>query len=351
MSATEPTEASTPEIANLEKDVEEWAVYTEGAPLWDLKNVDVPSLDGQALQCSITGGDPFSNVHCYRNLPAEPEANSFVLSMSFLFTPDTTCNNQGSASAVQAIEFTMNKWHEDQRYEIALQWQNVGDGAPQWRYWDANQPPGNQWVGLNPNISQCLEADEWHSFALNGGIVNNQIYYQSFTIDEQTHQLGLAVLPAAVPGEIDRLAIAIQLDGNSNQTPYNVYIDQVTFIRGIVTSETSTSVLASTSTSGPLLPTETHVPESEPDCSMARIDALPTDSDGQVDRSLTISWTPASCPMNVQFYQDGLLIRENKEGDMSGTVNMSGLPPGLTEIKIWVPGSTSPADAIWVQLK
>ena len=351
VTATEPTSTPTSATDNLDSDIKEWNVYTEGAPLWDLKNVDMPSLDGESLQCSITGGDPFSNVHCYRNLPPESDANVFTLSMSFQFTPDTTCDNQGDASVVQAIEFTMNKWDKGRRYEFALQWENVGDDAPQWRYWDANQPPGDQWVALNPNINQCLKADEWHTFTLYGRIMNDQVYYQGFTINDQTHNLDLTVSPAAVPEEIDRLALAIQLDGNSEQAPYDIFIDKVNFVREVVTPERSTPTATIRPTSEPIIFTETPSPPPQEDCSGAKIDVPPPDSNGQVDKAVKISWTPSSCQMNVQFYQGGVLVRENKSGDFSGTVDMNNLPSGLTEIKIWVPGSGSPADAILVQIK
>lgn len=354
VTANEPTSTPTPGMNNLDRYDKDWNVYTEGSPLWDLKNVNMPSLDGESLQCSITGGDPFSNVHCYRNLPPESDANVFTLSMSFQFTPDTTCNNQGDVSVVQAIEFTMNKWDKGQRYEFALQWENVGDGAPQWRYWDPNKPPGEQWVALNPNITQCLQADEWHTFTLYGIIINDQVYYESFSINDQSYNLDLTVSPASVPGEVDRLALAIQLDGNSKQVPYDVFIDKVNFIRGFVTPEPSTPTTTFTLTSQSIISTPTPTlspPPASEDCSTAKIDVPPIDANGQVDKTIKISWTPSSCQMNVQFYQGGVLLRENKSGDFSGTVHMSNIPSGLIEIKIWVPGSNTPTHAIWVQVK
>jgi hypothetical protein len=81
---------------NLEEDVSLWKVYLEGTPTPEIENVDIPSIEGKSLRCSITGGSPYSNVHCYRNLASEPDANSFALSLDFQFTPPTTCNNQES---------------------------------------------------------------------------------------------------------------------------------------------------------------------------------------------------------------------------------------------------------------
>lgn len=214
-------------IHDLDEDAADWGVYCEGSPAWAKENVAIPSIDGKSLRCSITGGDPYSNVHCYRNLQPEPTAAVFTLTLSFWFSPTTTFNNQGAPSIVQALEFTMNKWKHSKRYEFALQWQNVGDGAPQWRYWDPNQP--ESWVSLG--VTDTLAGEQWHSLILEGDIINGQVRYQRFTIDGQSHNLNITVSTAFAPGELDRLAIAIQLDGNFTESSYDVFIDKVSFIR------------------------------------------------------------------------------------------------------------------------
>ena len=125
----------------------------------------------------------------------------------------------------------MNKWYQSNRYEFALQWQNVGDGAPQWRYWDPHQPEPNRWVPLSPQITQCLPGEQWHSLTLEGEIIADQVHYSRFTINGQSHNIDMTIPPIAEPGEPDRLAIAIQLDGNFAESPYDVFIDQVSFVR------------------------------------------------------------------------------------------------------------------------
>jgi hypothetical protein len=126
----------------------------------------------------------------------------------------------------------MNKWHQGKRYEFALQLENVaqnaGSNAPQWRFWDASKLEVERWVPLG--IPDCLEAGKWHTLELKGEIANGQVYYTEFTIDNRTHPLHIVVPPANVPGEADRLAVAVQLDGNSKQSPYDLFIDKVNFI-------------------------------------------------------------------------------------------------------------------------
>jgi len=214
----------------LDRDARAWQVYTEGNPTYTLKDVAKPSLDGEALQCSIAGGKPYSSVQCYRNLAAQSGANVFVFGLSFQFTPQTTYNNQGGESIVQAIEFSTTKWHQGKRYRLALQWENVGEtgeSAPQWRYWNPQSSAGKPWVRLPGNINPRLEAGQWHTLKLEGRIVDDEIYYQSFTLDDQTYPMNITTLPDPALGATDRLAVSIQLDGNSQQSPYDVFVDQV----------------------------------------------------------------------------------------------------------------------------
>ncbi|HEX2905244.1 MAG TPA: hypothetical protein VHO69_00180 [Phototrophicaceae bacterium] len=229
-SCTGPINPPSSQQENLDHVAADWGVYCEGGPAPMLRNVATPSVDGESLECAITGGDPYSNVHCYRNLASVPDATVFTLDLAFWF-PTTTCANVGGTSTVQALEFTMNKWYDGLRYEFAVQWQNVGAGAPQWRYWDANQPADQRWVAFNPVISQCLVGglDRKHTLYLEGAIVAGQINLRRFTIDGETHVVNLTIAPANVPGTPDQLAVAVQLDGNANETPYSLFIDQVHF--------------------------------------------------------------------------------------------------------------------------
>lgn len=224
-----PTNPPSSSMHNLDNYASDWGVYCEGSPTWIKENTSLPSIDGESLRCSITGGASYSNVHCYQNLLSDPTASTFTLTSSFWISPTTTCNNQTTPSIVQGLEFSISKWYQSMRYELALQWQNVGSGAPQWRYWDPHQ--SQPWVAVNPALTQCLKAGQWHTIKLEGEIVNDQVHYTSFMIDQDAYVMDITVPPISAPGEIDRLAVAIQLDGSSTQSPYDVYIDRVSFIR------------------------------------------------------------------------------------------------------------------------
>ncbi len=213
----------TPFVAEVDNDASQWSTYLEGTPTPVLENVSSPSLDGISLRCGIAGGTPYSNVHCYRNLPAEPQSKVFTLYTSFYYQPISSFNNESEPSIVQGLEFTMNKWDQELRYEWALQWENVGDGAPKWRYWDPNQP--SQWVDLG--IVESIAGEQWHTLVLEGEILDGNVHYQNFIFDGQSHSLDIIVEPAPALGELDRLAVAVQVDGNSTETPYDLFIDHV----------------------------------------------------------------------------------------------------------------------------
>jgi hypothetical protein len=222
-----------PQDVNLDEDASQWGVFPEvpnqdtPPPTWELNNVSSPSLDGRSLRCALTGGHPYSNIHCYRNLTADPASNVFTLSMSFYYQPASTFNNIGGPSVVQALEFTMNKWHQGLRYEWALQWDNVDTGAPKWRYWGRKTLGGPlDWFDLG--IAGSLAGKKWHNLKLEGEILAGQVHYKRFIIDGQKHPLELMVSPDPT-NELDKLAVAVQLDGNSTETPYEVILDQVTF--------------------------------------------------------------------------------------------------------------------------
>ena len=225
-----PSNPPTDARHRLEESATDWGVYGEGSPVWALADVQAPSLDGHALRCSLTGGSPYSNAHFYRNL-LDDGSRLFALSLAFRFSPTTTFNNQGGESVIQGLEFTMSAWRGGKRYEWALQWQNVGTGAPQWRYWDPSRPAAERWVALPAPIAQQLSANEFHSLTIRGEIRNGNSRYRSFSIDGAEHALELEAPPDPALGTPDKLAVAVQLDGNAHAAPYEVYLDRVALAR------------------------------------------------------------------------------------------------------------------------
>ena len=101
-------------------------------------------------------------------------------------------------------------------------------------------------------------------------------------------------------------------------------------------------------------------PSPEEACQSAKIVDLPTKI-GSVCSTTPICWTPAHCKMVVQGYRDQALVNEfQKIPQESGAVTVGQaitrsdgtMNLGMTELKIWVPGSHTPAhEGVWVPVK
>jgi hypothetical protein len=213
-------------LADLDDDAAAWGIYKEQAPQAVLESVVAPSTgSGPALRCGLAGGEPYSNVHCYRNLSLSGSPRSFIFRLSFWYSPPSTPNNQGQPSVVQAMEFSLSKWDAGARYELALQLENVGVGAPRWRYWDANQSMPERWVALEGQPP--LAAEQWHTLEIRGQGSEGTVHYRGFSIDGVFHPIDRRVSAAAASGEPDRLAVAVQVDGNGQGIPWDMMIDDV----------------------------------------------------------------------------------------------------------------------------
>src|ERR1041384_6483555 len=68
-----PGSPSTDRIFDLDQVAADWGVFCEPSPIdggyatWRKQNIADPALDGLALECALTGGSHYSNIHCYRN--------------------------------------------------------------------------------------------------------------------------------------------------------------------------------------------------------------------------------------------------------------------------------------------
>jgi hypothetical protein len=208
--STIPTITAT----NLDDAASQWGIfYDGGSAKATLQNAPVPSVDGSALMISLISGQPYVGIHAYRNLLPADTATNFQMNLSFYFP---------SATPIQALEFTMDTWVNNQRWEWALQWENIGSNTPPppWRLWT-----GNSWQAIG--VTQQLNIKQWHAFQIKGDISDGQVHYISFSCDNTSVMLGQRFAPVPSPG--DKLAVAVQLDGDSHEDSYVVYIDKVNF--------------------------------------------------------------------------------------------------------------------------
>jgi hypothetical protein len=174
-----------------------------------------PNLDGQSLRISYSSGTPFMGLDAFHRFPANDSARRFEVQYSFLYQ---------NAGAVQALEFAMNQYIQGTRYEWAMQWEQLGpngDGHPQWRIWT-----GTTWAAIG--FGDQLSPNTWYALQIDGSIAANaqgtlQVDYLSFTIHGVQHNLGQTF--DSQPAAGDQLVAAVQLDGDGNPTPYDLFVD------------------------------------------------------------------------------------------------------------------------------
>jgi hypothetical protein len=178
---------------------------------------------GGVLRLSFLGGDPYAFAHFYANLADRP-ARRLAFSLRFYLGGATTFDNEDGVSTVQALEFSLSKYDGRKRYELAWQWENVGEGAPQWRYWD----PAKGWV--RTDIAVRIAPRAWHEMRFSGSVDGDSVRYESLSLDGKDAPVRLSVPMAAAPDASDYLAVAVQLDGNFRSDPYDLYIEDLSLL-------------------------------------------------------------------------------------------------------------------------
>jgi len=179
-----------------------------------VSDVPSPSEDGDALEINYESGNPsFMGADAYIPLGTDASALRYQVNYDFFFP---------NRAPIQALEFCMNNYFGGKRYQWAMQWENVGSGAPQWRLWN-----GSTWQPIGVPDSN-INAGTWYTITIDGNIVNGQVHYLDFIIHGTTHSLSqYSFSPTSESGP--GLVAAVQLDGDSHADPYQLYVDNAHF--------------------------------------------------------------------------------------------------------------------------
>jgi hypothetical protein len=214
-----------PASGRLEENAASWGVYwKERLPSFSKTNLVLgtgDSTEEKVLKLSLHESEPNTFAHFYLNLEPRGKAVHFGLSMRLQIAQETTYNNAGGNSLVPALELSISKFNNKRRYEFAWQWQNVGEGAPQWRLWDA----ARGWASMG--IKHKLTSRTWHFISFTGKVLRDKVYYDILTIDGVKFVVNKEVAATPLKDPYDYLSVAVQLDGNTMGDPYVVYIKDV----------------------------------------------------------------------------------------------------------------------------
>jgi hypothetical protein len=176
------------------------------------QNVATPSLSGASTQFSLGGAQAYSNALWWISLGGGTLLSNFTYALDFYID---------NADAPEALEFDVNQSFGGNRYTYGTEcsYKNT-------HHWDVWNPLAEAWV---PSSVPCppVASNQWHHLQWQFQRVNNQVHYISITLDGTATPVNMYfnLEPNWKPEDID---IAFQMDGDYKQTPYNVWLDNVT---------------------------------------------------------------------------------------------------------------------------
>ncbi len=174
-------------------------------------HVPSPSLSGSSAQFSIGGTTGYSNSLWWLSLGGGTPLSKFTYALDFYVD---------NADVAEALEFDVNQSFGGVRYTWGTEcsYKNT-------KMWDVWDPKGEKWI---PSKVPCppVTSKQWHHLSWQFEKVNNQVHYISVTLDGQTTPVDMFLDPQPnwLQEDID---IAFQMDGDGAQTPYNVWLDNV----------------------------------------------------------------------------------------------------------------------------
>lgn len=195
-----------------------WATY---------RGIKSPSLSGNATQYNIGGDMDYSDVlwnnHLIGDLSTQgmPDTGHTLVPTLHNFTYDVYFwgNN---LNAAQALEFDINQFFNGMGFTWGHECRVAGGN--EWDVWD------NVHAHWTPTGIPCYPNENaWNHLTIQvQRTSNNQLLYQSITLNGQTHTLNWTYAPFSAPGWYG-VTINYQMDGNYKQSSYTVYLDELDF--------------------------------------------------------------------------------------------------------------------------
>ena len=195
-----------------------WWNMTQGAS-WT-------SLSGNATEFDIGGSTPYSDVLWSNKLIGQgttqnmPDAGHQILPnvSNMIYSADVYVTNY---SVTQYLEFDVNIYMNGLGLEWGTECNHLADGD--WDIWDNVNAT---WV---PTGAPCnLNNQAWNHIAIQvQRTSDNQLYYQSITVNGTTYNINKSYPPFSVPSSWYGLTVNYQMDGNYRMASNTTYLDNV----------------------------------------------------------------------------------------------------------------------------
>jgi hypothetical protein len=182
------------------------------APFSMWQYVGSPSLDGRSAQFNLGGSHPYSNALWWKQLGANPGVSNFVYDLYYYIKNPT---------APQALEFDVNQSLNGKKFifgtECDFKWTHT---------WHVYNPASGQWIITSVPCS-VPAAYSWNHVTLSSHRNSNgSMTFVSVTVNGHTYYFNRTFWPQN--SNARELNVAFQMDGNSSQTNYSVWLDRVT---------------------------------------------------------------------------------------------------------------------------
>jgi hypothetical protein len=191
------------------------------------QNIKSPSLSGEATQMYLGGsqgyGDGFWNNHLIGDGSSQGmlDPNHTLVPTLHNFTYDVYFWGD-DLSLSQAVEFDINQFFDNMGFIWGHECRIAGGN--EWDVWDN---VNSQWVPTG--IACHPNSNAWNHVTIQvQRTTSNQLLFQSITLNGVTGYVNQYYNPGSAVGWYG-VTINYQEDGNSSQSPYSVYLDQLTF--------------------------------------------------------------------------------------------------------------------------
>ena len=200
----------------------------EGVTYSMYQNIKSPSMSGEATEYNLSGttdyGDALWNNHLIGSQSSQgmPDNNHDEVNTYHNFTYDVYFYGSNLGLA-QALEFDVNQFFDSMGFIFGHECRIAG--GHEWDVWDAGSA---KWI---PTGIACYpNNNSWNHLTLKvERSSSNQLTYQSITLNGVTSNLNWTYYPGSAPSDWWGVTINYQMDGNSQQSPYSVYLDELTF--------------------------------------------------------------------------------------------------------------------------
>ncbi len=200
-----------------------------GEVTWSMNQNDTAfSLSGHSTQFNLGGKTPYSDVLYSNpvlgqgNLQGLNGPNHQILPTLHNFTLDTYAYVT-NLSVTQSLEFDINWYMNGVGMEWGTQCNHLADGT--WDLWDNVNA---KW--FSSGVPCVLNNAAWNHVVLQvQREPNNDLLYQTITVNGTVKNINKTVAPFPVPALWYGMTVNYQMDGNSKQTAYTTYLDKTNF--------------------------------------------------------------------------------------------------------------------------